>query len=200
MSTIRANAITDAAGGNTTTINGITPALATQAEAQAGTDNTKLMTPLRVKEATTASLAIATQAEAQAGTDNTKLMTPLRVTEAVLSDFNVTGTAPLYACRAWVNFNGTGTVAIRASGNVSSITDNGAGNYTINFTTAMSDVNYAVTGSCAFNETAAFGNLVSLSTVSRATSSVQIVCGVQSDTVNNGVLADCLQVSVAVFR
>lgn len=49
-----------------------------------------------------------------------------------------------YKCRAWVNFNGTGTVAIRASGNVSSITDNGTGNYQINFTTAMPDTNYAV--------------------------------------------------------
>ena len=48
-----------------------------------------------------------------------------------------------YMCRAWVNFNGTGTVAIRASGNVSSITDNGTGDYTVNFTTAMPDANYA---------------------------------------------------------
>jgi hypothetical protein len=46
-------------------------------------------------------------------------------------------------CRAWVNFNGTSTVAIRASFNVSSITDNGTGDYTINFTTAMSDANYS---------------------------------------------------------
>lgn len=52
------------------------------------------------------------------------------------------GSAPSYTCRAWVNFNGTGTVAIRASGNVSSITDNGTGIYTANFTTAMPDVNY----------------------------------------------------------
>lgn len=58
----------------------------------------------------------------------------------------VSGTAPLYMCRAWVNFNGTGTVAIRASGNVSSITDNGTGDYTVNFTTAMSDANYCVSG------------------------------------------------------
>ena len=50
---------------------------------------------------------------------------------------------PAYQCRAWVNFNGTGTVAIRASGNVSSITDRGTGIYTVNFTTAMPDVNYA---------------------------------------------------------
>jgi hypothetical protein len=56
----------------------------------------------------------------------------------------VSGTAPIYPCRAWVNFNGTGTVAIRASGNVSSITDNGTGYYTVNFTTAMPDVNYSV--------------------------------------------------------
>ena len=48
-----------------------------------------------------------------------------------------------YKCRAWVNFNGTGTVAIRASGNVSSITDNGAGDYTVNFTNAISDANFS---------------------------------------------------------
>ena len=52
------------------------------------------------------------------------------------------GSAPSYSARAWVNFNGTGTVAIRGSANVSSITDNGTGNYTVNFTTAMADVNY----------------------------------------------------------
>lgn len=46
-------------------------------------------------------------------------------------------------CRAWVNFNGTGTVAIRAAFNVSSITDNGVGDYTVNFTNAMPDANYA---------------------------------------------------------
>ena len=62
---------------------------------------------------------------------------------------NASGSAPIYACRAWVNFNGTGTVAIRASGNVSSITDNGVGDYTVNFATALPDANYAVTnGSC----------------------------------------------------
>jgi hypothetical protein len=53
------------------------------------------------------------------------------------------GNPKYYAARAWVNFNGTGTVAIRAAVNVSSITDNGTGDYTINFTTAMPDVNYA---------------------------------------------------------
>jgi hypothetical protein len=55
-------------------------------------------------------------------------------------------TAVAYGCRAWVNFNGTGTVAIRASANVSSITDNATGEYTLNFTNAMPDTNYIVTG------------------------------------------------------
>ncbi|GAB6176913.1 hypothetical protein JCM16814_29500 [Desulfobaculum senezii] len=53
------------------------------------------------------------------------------------------GSAPLYLCRAWVNFNGMDTPTIIASGNVSSITDNGVGNYTVNFTTAMPDANYS---------------------------------------------------------
>ena len=65
---------------------------------------------------------------------------PGRITTAL----NASGSAPIYACRAWVNFNGTGTVAIRASGNVSSITDNSAGNYTVNFANALPDVNYSV--------------------------------------------------------
>jgi len=48
--------------------------------------------------------------------------------------------------KAWVNFNGTGTVAIRASFNVTSITDNGTGDYTVNFTNALTDANYAIGG------------------------------------------------------
>lgn len=48
------------------------------------------------------------------------------------------------AVKAWVNFNGTGTVAIRAQYNVSSITDNGTGDYTVNFTNALADANYGV--------------------------------------------------------
>jgi len=51
--------------------------------------------------------------------------------------------ATAYGCRAWVNFNGTGTVAIRDSGNVSSITDLNVGKYRVNFSTAMPDANYA---------------------------------------------------------
>tara|TARA_R100000951_G_scaffold85350_1_gene73021 strand:+ start:670 stop:1047 length:378 start_codon:yes stop_codon:yes gene_type:complete len=56
--------------------------------------------------------------------------------------------------KAWVNFNGTGTVAIRASYNVASLTDNGTGDYTITFTAAMSDANYICTGTSGLSNTA----------------------------------------------
>lgn len=56
-----------------------------------------------------------------------------------------TSNVEVFTAKAWVNFNGTGTVAIRESGNVTSITDNGTGNYTVNFTTAMTDANYCAT-------------------------------------------------------
>jgi hypothetical protein len=55
--------------------------------------------------------------------------------------------ATAYGCRAWVNFNGTGTVAIRGSGNVTSITDNGTGNYRVNLSITLPDINYAVVDS-----------------------------------------------------
>jgi hypothetical protein len=63
-------------------------------------------------------------------------------TPVVFKDGNGTQIGTL--CRAWVNFNGTGTVAIRASFNVSSITDNGTGDYTVNFTTALPDDKYSI--------------------------------------------------------
>ena len=74
--------------------------------------------------------------------------------------------AVAYGCRAWVNFDGTGTPAIRASGNISSVTRSSAGRYDVNFTTAMPDANYAVsamlngnsgTGTGAFNANGIWG-------------------------------------------
>jgi hypothetical protein len=100
------------------------------------------------------------------------------------------GNAPLYACRAWVNFNGTGTVAIRASGNVSSITDGGVGIYTVNFTTAMPDANYAVTGAVGIG----FNGGESLNPVTLTTSSVQV------DTTILAAKVDRDNVNVAIFR
>jgi len=65
------------------------------------------------------------------------------VTAAGWALLNASGSAPMYAARAWVNFSGTGTPSIRAGGNVSSITDNGPGDYTVNFATAMQDHYYS---------------------------------------------------------
>jgi hypothetical protein len=79
--------------------------------------------------------------------------------------------AVAYGCRAWVNFNGTGTVAIRGSGNVSSITDNGTGNYTVNFTNAMPDANYAWFTSGG--RTANTGNPANLTSAAPTTSALR---------------------------
>lgn len=82
---------------------------------------------------------LATSAEVITGTDTTRAVTPA----GFKAGLNVTGSAPIYQARAWVNFNGTGTIGIRESGNVSSVTDNGIGNYTVNFTTSLPDANYS---------------------------------------------------------
>jgi len=78
----------------------------------------------------------------------------LRASSGVLATQNgMTGIA-----KAWVNWNGTGTVAIRDSFNVSSITDNGLGDYTVNFTTAMPNANYSTVGVCALSNSIVAGN------------------------------------------
>lgn len=103
---------------------------------------------------------------------------------------------PSYSCRAWVNFNGTWTVAIRASGNVSSITDNGVGDYTVNFTTAMPDVNYAVVATCGSNsEAGGFGLVASNSGSTASTSKYQV-----RTTTNVSAVGDNAYVYVAFFR
>jgi hypothetical protein len=83
------------------------------------------------------------------------------------------GSAPSYSARAWVNFNGQGTIAIRASGNVSSITDVGAGRFTLNFTTAMQDTLYAGSGITEHVPGVSYG-LVTFRTGTIATGSVEI--------------------------
>jgi hypothetical protein len=101
-------------------------------------------------------------------------------------------------CRAWVNFSGVGTVSIRSSFNVSTITDNGTGDYTINLTTAMADANYAaVATSTALAGTALNSVYVSDNTVPRTTSALRIACTY----IAGGSIAaqDPTVVSVAIF-
>jgi hypothetical protein len=103
--------------------------------------------------------------------------------------------ATAYGCRAWVNFNGTGTVAIRASGNVTSITDNGTGDYTVNFTTAMPDVNYATVGTS--NTAANTGKVVMWSGGTAPTVSLVRIF---NDIASNLTGQDSSIMNVAVFR
>jgi hypothetical protein len=124
------------------------------------------------------------------------------LTDGVSGDFKMNSgfgsIATAYGCRAWVNFNGTGTVAIRASGNVSSITDNGTGDYTVNFTTAMPNANYSMVGS-AMRDTS---NIASVSirgnaTYSNSITTTSVRIDVRENTNN---LLDPIAACIAVFR
>jgi hypothetical protein len=212
-----------------------------------------------------AGLTVASTSEAQAGTNNTNVITPLRLREG----FNATGSAPVYACRAWVNFDGTsnatnltgtysqtgttvtvtitahgyvtgnrafldftsGTAVdgsyevtvtdantftvtqasrttsgnvtsvrsnIRASGNVSSVSDNAAGDYTVNFTNAMPDTNYVLTGSANNTiSTNAAANIARTSTDAFTTNSARFKC-VNSQAANT--YFDTSEITIAFFR
>ena len=110
-------------------------------------------------------------------------------------DTVISGTA-----KAWVNFNGTGTVAIRRAFNVSSITDGGVGLYTVNLTTAMADVNYSpvVVASPIYAGGSSYVNLYSNSAtteVTPTTSAFTLRCGYSS----SGAAEDLKYISVAIF-
>ncbi|MNF56516.1 hypothetical protein D3C84_380050 [compost metagenome] len=98
--------------------------------------------------------------------------------------------------KAWVNFNGTGTVAIRDSFNVSSITDNGTGNYSVNFTTAMGNTSYATTCSVRFVAGHVSTSVNVSDAVAPTVSSVRIVT---ANTGSGRVASDASEVYVAVF-
>jgi hypothetical protein len=133
---------------------------------------------------------------AAAATDTTQIATTAYTRTAIADVLNAAGSAPLYACRAWVNFNGIGTVAIRGSGNVSSITDNGVGKFTINFTTSMDDADYCAvanftTGSTT-NGSSHDGQAVP---ITYATSSIGLLI-----VTGDGTFVDPTTASVAIFR
>jgi len=107
------------------------------------------------------------------------------------------------AAKAWVNFNGTGTVAIRDDLNVSSITDNGTGDYTINFATAMANANYAVCASTGLNSTGNFWQTIYVNVQTNSpytqapTTSAFRICSSHGGVANN--LDDNDRVNVSVF-
>jgi len=114
---------------------------------------------------------------------------------AAIADSKLTGTT----CKAWVNFDGTlvtnpgSTTGIRASYNVSSITDNGAGDYTLNFTTAMPDTNFAYV--CSVGDGDHFSSVRALSFISSTTSTLRILAEN-----NSGTNVDEPQIGIAIFR
>jgi hypothetical protein len=117
----------------------------------------------------TPSLPTGTTAVTQtAGNDTTAVAT----TAFVRADNNV---------KAWVNFNGTGTVAIRASFNVSSITDNGTGDYTVNFTNALADANYSMSAFCGQGSFSLLTWVSSYGTYTQTTTAFRLKCGYSSN-------------------
>jgi hypothetical protein len=137
---------------------------------------------------------IATTAEAQAGTNNTNVITPLRMREG----FNASGSAPVYACRAWLNFDGTTTTpTVRGSGNVSSVTRNSTGNYTVNFTTAMPDADYGFSATSAYEGPSASNETTTgpINTGGLTTSSFRFFVST-----GGGSARDVTSVSVQIFR
>ena len=120
----------------------------------------------------------------------------MRVTSTGNLQFNsgYGSVATAYGCRAWVNFDGTGTPAIRASGNVTSITDNNVGDYTVNFTASLTDVNYAVTGTATEDATNRAARGISVFTHNTGS------CQIKTNPGNSATAVDCQYVEVAILR
>lgn len=113
-------------------------------------------------------------------------------TSSVPVDTVINGSA-----KAWVNFNGTGTVAIRASFNVTSITDNGTGDYTVNFTTAMPDANYAISGFATFGANDAPASALSAGNLFAPTTTA---CRIKSSNTTSGGTQDAPYVCTIIHR
>jgi hypothetical protein len=170
------------------------------------TSGTTTVQATAVAGTTTLTLPAATDTLVGRATTDTltnKTLTTPNINSAQVA--TVSGTAPLFMARAWVNFNGQGTVAINGSGNVTSITDNGTGDYTVNFTTAMPDANYAV---CAWNNNpmGALGSGTSLRSggmqyeVSRTASAFRNVIFAYVGSTNTGTAEDVSAIYVSIFR
>lgn len=103
-------------------------------------------------------------------------------------------------CRAWVNFNGTGTVEIRTAFNVTGITDIGAGLFVINFTNLMPDTNYAACFTAQNGSRGVCCNIAASSANGAPT--LKSISGVQMSIriEGTGALADCTEISASIFR
>jgi len=122
------------------------------------------------------------------------------VQDVVALGLNATGSAPTYAARAWVNFDGrSASLGIRASGNVSSVTRSDTGRYEINLTTAMPDANYATVVGTNKEDASDDGNMditTGTSSIFQTTTKAYVTTGLGTSTARR----DSPQVSVAIFR
>jgi hypothetical protein len=171
-----------------------------------GTDATQTLTNKSIAVTQlTGTLPVAnggTGVTASTGSGNNVLSTSPTLTTPNINSAQfatVSGTAPLYAARAWVNFNGTGTVVINASGNVSSITDNGTGDYTVNFTTALPDINYALSGFATNGGAGMVVGLASSASTAAPTTKTTTAARLSARTTSGG-LQDVYDCSVILLR
>ena len=139
--------------------------------------------------------ALASQAQAEAGTNAGNALTPLGLRQGL----RATGSAPVFACRAWVSFNG-GTGAIFAQGNVSSVVRNGVGDYTITFATALPDANYAMSGAVDGVVNHPARSLSFYTGVAPLAGSVRIATGLTGSFAQTGRLEDVGRATVMIIR
>lgn len=136
---------------------------------------------------------VASVTEAKAGVNNTKVITPYGLRQAL----NAEGSAPVYACRAWVCFDASsGTPIIRGSGNVSSITDRGVGRYTVNFITSMPDTNYSMFGSIIGATTP----YAAIAIVGNDTETLPTISSCPITIFTNGNYTDFNRINLSIFR
>lgn len=141
----------------------------------------------QASETVAGKIEIATSAEAAAGTDTARAITP----SGLRGGLNASGSAPIYACRAWVNCVGVGGT-INGSGNISSVAHDAQGVWTVNFATALPDANYAIVGSTRYDATfLIFGQYQTI----KSTTQAKIIVRNSS-----GVATNPDQMSIAVFR
>jgi hypothetical protein len=121
----------------------------------------------------------------------------INVTGTATALSTASGSAPSYSARAWIRFNGTGTPAIIGSGNISSITDNGTGNYRLNFTTSLPDANFTIVGSAKRDDNATFsGNNRCFAPYGSLSSSASLL----TIEANAGSAQDCAVVTASIYR
>jgi hypothetical protein len=196
-----ANNVTSTTVGNTTTgisltfdESGVIVAASNVVQSIANTQLTGTITEAQIADGAVSNTKIS-------AVDSSKLtgnVAAARITNAL----NAGGSAPIYACRAWVNFNGQTTPGtIRASGNVSSVARNGTGDYTVNFTNALSDADYAYSLSNASSSSWDSGYITTrFSSDTQSTTQLQIRTGFVDAAAGTQALINLSTICVLIFR